>query len=128
VSWNSLFEGLLGLTLFIYSRRSCHSDASSVASRFTRSTAQLTSFLRYLLTVGIPISVNLPGVGANLQVSLLLQASHPRGFAHTFTRLDHPLVVSIYRLQPGVESLDNLLNDPVFLATVRSCLVPLFGI
>ncbi|ORY73614.1 hypothetical protein BCR35DRAFT_333623 [Leucosporidium creatinivorum] len=50
-----------------------------------------------LTPLGIPVVVNLPGVGANMQ--------------------DHPMAINIYRLKPGIDSLDNLLNDPIFLAT-----------
>ncbi|GAA5997649.1 GMC family oxidoreductase [Rhodotorula paludigena] len=45
--------------------------------------------------LGISTLVNLPGVGANLQ--------------------DHPAVVDVFRLKPGVPSLDQL-QDPVALA------------
>lgn len=48
-----------------------------------------------LTPLGISTLVNLPGVGANLQ--------------------DHPAIVDVFRLKPGVPSLDQL-QDPVALA------------
>lgn len=49
-----------------------------------------------LSPLGIPTVVNLPGVGANLQ--------------------DHPAVVNVYKLKPGIQSLDDLSWNATALA------------
>lgn len=49
--------------------------------------------------VGIPVVVNLPGVGNNLQ--------------------DHPASVIVYKLKPGLESLDDLSHNASALDAVR---------